>query len=792
MASSSIPSTPVVRSRRPSVPASLYDALVGDGEESKVPLPSAFHPPPNVTATPLPWVSLTVLSITVMGEFLCANVSTPFLLFMVRGFGVGEDEAEVASWTGILVSVFFLTQFVTSLLWASLADKFGLRNVLLVSLLGSSITCTIFGTLKTFQSAVGVRLIQGIFAGAIGVARSGVAAITDSSNEGRAYAIMGFAWGLGGVIGAVIGGTFESPAQKWPHVFARFEFLKMHPYLLPCAMAASVTLAGAAMCMFLDRDGRQRQLDVQSDTDTENFSPLTLSPQLLSPQKGSGVPLPSRVETLSNENSGARPFGVPLPSRVETLSNESGQPRRYGIPLGRRVDSFASARSQRPIVAFAPEPVIPGSSPMGFGAGHRRSSAASRSGQLRMTLGTPSIPTRLWTHRRSSVATEASEMNFAERLIAANENQVTSMAQLWVDAAIRTDVPVSEQVGESALDFESDDDVEALEPHRSTASPRYRPPSIPASEHTPLLFRPGTGTPQRPQLVRRSSSASILYPAIFTNPGVEAPPHDEEAFTAPVMLPGGIEAIQEERNSMISSDPDADLESVLTEVPPSPQQPSVFKQIPTLVVVQYGLLALHTTTHDQVFYSYLMSRFESGGLGLTAVHFSQIIAIMSVVQVVYQFYLYAYIGPPRGSLSHLSMFRLGSLLFIPSYITVTLYRGWEPEVVMPGLIASTAVRYCATTFAFTSITILLNYRTSNISVRNRDVLTFFAVTPPSAVGLANGLAQSMASLARFIGPALGAKVWELSVKTDPSGYPLGFWVCSAVCAGALVSSFMIR
>jgi hypothetical protein len=30
--------------------------------------------------------------------------------------------------------------------------------------------------------------------------------------------------------------------------------------------------------------------------------------------------------------------------------------------------------------------------------------------------------------------------------------------------------------------------------------------------------------------------------------------------------------------------------------------------------------------------------------------------------------------PPRGRFSHLAMFRLGTLLFIPGYVTVTLYR----------------------------------------------------------------------------------------------------------------------
>lgn len=34
----------------------------------------------------------------------------------------------------------------------------------------------------------------------------------------------------------------------------------------------------------------------------------------------------------------------------------------------------------------------------------------------------------------------------------------------------------------------------------------------------------------------------------------------------------------------------------------------------------------------------------------------------------------AVISPPRGRFSHMAMFRLGSFLFIPAYLTVILYR----------------------------------------------------------------------------------------------------------------------
>jgi MFS family permease len=153
---------------------------------------------------------MVVLSITLLGEFLTANVSTPFLIFMVEGFDEFGEGSDVGFYSGLLVSTFFFTQFLTSLLWATVAEKHGRRIVLFLSLLGGSITCALFGTSTTLKQAVAIRMMQGVFAGAIGVARGCVTVISDPSNEGRAYAILGFCWGMGGVAGAIVGGACQS------------------------------------------------------------------------------------------------------------------------------------------------------------------------------------------------------------------------------------------------------------------------------------------------------------------------------------------------------------------------------------------------------------------------------------------------------------------------------------------------------------------------------------------------------------------------------------------------------
>lgn len=74
---------------------------------------------------------------------------------------------------------------------ATVAEKHGQRTVLLISLIGSAVTCFLFGTSTTMTEALVIRLLQGTFAGAMGVARGTVAVITDQTNEGRAWAVLG-------------------------------------------------------------------------------------------------------------------------------------------------------------------------------------------------------------------------------------------------------------------------------------------------------------------------------------------------------------------------------------------------------------------------------------------------------------------------------------------------------------------------------------------------------------------------------------------------------------------------
>lgn len=91
---------------------------------------------------------------------------------------------------------------------------------------------------------------------------------------------------------------------------------------------------------------------------------------------------------------------------------------------------------------------------------------------------------------------------------------------------------------------------------------------------------------------------------IFSHVGVRTPPAVAEAQQL-LALADEAEATGQEGLAPIMEG------SRFTEAgdstPEAPAEPSLMSQLPLLIIFQYGALALHTTTHDQIFYLYLVS-----------------------------------------------------------------------------------------------------------------------------------------------------------------------------------------
>ncbi|CAE6493275.1 unnamed protein product, partial [Rhizoctonia solani] len=269
---------------------------------------------------------------------------------------------------------------------------------------------------------------------------------------------------------------------------------------------------------------------------------------------------------------------------------------------------------------------------------------------------------------------------------------------------------------------------------RTVPIAEHRPRSVSATRRVASGNASTLARHNRPYSLSVNNSVSRLqfnpYPTIFQNTGLRSPSPAYDALDTSGAAGGNVTNV--------------DILQPIIEGKP----------LPLVIIFQYGLLALHSTVHDQVFMSYIVSKSTQGGLGLDAGDFAQLIAMMCLAQIFYQFYLYPIIGPPLGRFSHLSMFRIGTLLLTLSYTSAVLVRlfaksGASGEVVM-------------------------------------------AVCTPQTMGLANGLAQSVVSLARFMGPILGGYLWSFSTHADPEGYGFGFWFCGAFSVLALLHSFTLH
>ncbi|KAF5333678.1 hypothetical protein D9611_002661 [Ephemerocybe angulata] len=202
----------------------------------------------NVERTLLPKLQLAIVYLIQFAEPVTATVIYPFVNQFVRETGItGGDETKTGYYAGIVESTFFFSEMLTVFAWGWLSDELGRRPVLLMGPLGLALTMLPFGLSKTFWPLVVFRAFQGFFNGNIGVSKSVMAEITDSTNIGDAYALAPLMWSAGTTIGPMLGGLLSNPAVQWPHTFGKFAFYRDYPYFLPCAAASFIAFLSFAI-----------------------------------------------------------------------------------------------------------------------------------------------------------------------------------------------------------------------------------------------------------------------------------------------------------------------------------------------------------------------------------------------------------------------------------------------------------------------------------------------------------------------------------------------------------------
>jgi DHA1 family tetracycline resistance protein-like MFS transporter len=153
--------------------------------------------------------------ITVAIDSIGIGLIFPVMPDLLTGV-LGADLAAAAVWGGLLAAAFGLMQFLCGPVVGNLSDRYGRRPVLLISLLVMALDYLVMAVANTIWLLLAARVVAGIAASTHATASAFMADITPPGERGRAFGLIGAAFGIGFVAGPAIGGLLGALDPRAP------------------------------------------------------------------------------------------------------------------------------------------------------------------------------------------------------------------------------------------------------------------------------------------------------------------------------------------------------------------------------------------------------------------------------------------------------------------------------------------------------------------------------------------------------------------------------------------------
>lgn len=129
---------------------------------------------------------------------------------------IGGDLSMASTYAGWLMFAYATMQFLFSPIIGALSDTYGRRPVLLISLFGFGVDYVLMGFAPTIAWLFVGRLISGITGASFTTATAYIADISTPEKRAQNFGLIGAAFGLGFIIGPVLGGLLGHYGARVP------------------------------------------------------------------------------------------------------------------------------------------------------------------------------------------------------------------------------------------------------------------------------------------------------------------------------------------------------------------------------------------------------------------------------------------------------------------------------------------------------------------------------------------------------------------------------------------------
>lgn len=130
---------------------------------------------------------------------------SPFISLYIKSFGDFSD-SYIQNWSGWIFAITFVTAFIFSPIWGRIGDKYGRKNILIISATGLAISVLLMGFARSVWHLFLLRLMMGIFTGFIPMSQALISVQTPKEIAGSVLGTLQTGSIAGTLMGPLLGG----------------------------------------------------------------------------------------------------------------------------------------------------------------------------------------------------------------------------------------------------------------------------------------------------------------------------------------------------------------------------------------------------------------------------------------------------------------------------------------------------------------------------------------------------------------------------------------------------------